>query len=214
MAARAALEVSAAAFELSLPTATLDAARPDWRICVSTTMRDTRCPTWWSAPGRRAKSSKRKVIPSIVNGTITVLTLETGLSQPIVASRWTPQPPRSSRRFRLKVQLTARRADTGHGAADLSRSRWRQPTDVAIPVGVWPWLRLTVMISGRRRYRSLGRAFMRRRLSLFPAEAVPDHHHRARRESWPDSAYHKSRGGEPGRGRSRDRERNHCSPGR
>ena len=132
--------------KLSLPAVTLDAARPaleDLRLYDDA---GKEVPYLIERPKPAAKITQTtKSFQVSVNAATTVLTLETGLPQPLDGV--TLETPASA--FLKAVQIEGS-ADGNHWHI-LARGRpiFRQPggvsqLHVAVPAGAWPWLRLTV----------------------------------------------------------------------
>jgi Protein of unknown function (DUF3999) len=132
--------------KLSLPAATLDAARPaleDLRLYDDA---GREVPYLIQRPKPAGKVIQAaKSFQVSVNASTTVLTLETGLSQPLDGV--TLETPASA--FLKAVQIEG--SADGNRWQTLVRGQpvFRQPGGVsqlhlAVPAGAWPWLRLTV----------------------------------------------------------------------
>src|SRR5208282_2119879 len=132
--------------KLSLPTATLDAARPgleDLRL-YDDAGREVPCLIERPQPaGKVIRDAKTFQVS--VNASRTVLTLETGLAQPLDAVTLDTPAAAFLKAVRIEGSADGQRWQT------LVRGQpiFRQPGGVsqlrlAVPAGTWPWLRLTV----------------------------------------------------------------------
>ncbi len=141
------LEVAAPGLvKLSLPAATLDAARPvleDLRLFDDA---GQEVPYLVERPKPVPKVVRdAKSFQVSVNAATTVLTLETGLAQPLDGI--TLESPAGS--FLKAVQIEGstdnRRWQTlAQGQPIFHQSNGASQMHLAVPAGVWPWLRLTV----------------------------------------------------------------------
>ena len=132
--------------KLSLPTATLDAARPgleDLRLYADAGLE---VPYLVERPKPSPKVVRdAKTFQVSVNAAKTVLTLETGLAQPLDGV--TLETPATS--FLKAMQIEG--STDGQHWQTLAQGQpiFRQPSGasqlrLAVPAGTWPWLRLTV----------------------------------------------------------------------
>jgi hypothetical protein len=140
-------DVSAAGLlKLSLPTATLDAARPGLEDLRLYDDAGREVPYLIERPKPAGKVIRdAKSFQVVVNASTTVLTFETGLTQPLDGV--TLDTPASAFLKAVHIEGSA----DGQGWQTLARGQpiFRQPDGasqlhLAIPVGTWPWLRLTV----------------------------------------------------------------------
>ena len=141
------LEVAAPGLvKLSLPTATLDAARPaleDLRLYDDAGQEVPYLVERPRPAGKVVQAAKSFRVS--VNAATTVLTLETGLAQPLDGITLDSPAPT----FLKAVQIEGS-TDSEHWQT-LARGQpvFRQPNGasqlrLAVPAGTWPWLRLTV----------------------------------------------------------------------
>ncbi len=131
---------------LSLPTATLDAARPGLEDLRLYDDAGVEVPYMIERPQPAGKVIRdAKSFQVSVNGTTTVLTLEGGLAQPLDRVRL--ETPAVAFIKAVRVEGSA----NGQDWQTLAQGEpiFRQPggvdqLELAVPAGTWPWLRLTV----------------------------------------------------------------------
>jgi hypothetical protein len=161
--------------KLSLPLATLDAARPaleDLRLYDDA---GREVPYLIERPRPAPKVVQdAKSFQVSVNAATTVLTLETGLAQPLDGVTL-DSPARSF----IKAVMIEGSAD-GQSWQPLARGQpiFRQPggashLHLAVPVGVWPWLRLTVDDQRSQPIPFTGARVHAAAVEPVPAEGVP-----------------------------------------
>ncbi|MGO8931468.1 MAG: DUF3999 family protein [Limisphaerales bacterium] len=161
--------------KLSLPLATLDAARPaleDLRLCDNAGLE---VPYLIERPKPVAKIVQAaKSVQVSVNAATTVLTLETGLAQPLDGV--TLETPASTFLKAVRIEGSA----DGQSWQMLARGQpiFRQPSGasqlrLAIPPGAWPWLRLTVSDQRSQPIPFTGARVHAAAVEPVPAEAVP-----------------------------------------
>jgi Protein of unknown function (DUF3999) len=132
--------------KLSLPTGTLDAARPaleDLRLYDNA---GQEVPYLVERPKPAPKVVRAaKSLQVSVNAASTVLVLETGLAQPLDGI--TLETPAGS--FLKAIQIEGSTDDQRWQTLTRGQPVFRQPSGVSqlllpVPAGVWPWVRLTV----------------------------------------------------------------------
>jgi hypothetical protein len=166
---------AAGLLKLSLPTATLNAARPglaDLRLYDDA---GREVPYLIERPKPAGKVIRdAKSFQVAVNASTTVLTLETGLAQPLDGV--TIDSPAT--RFLKAVHIEG--SADGQGWQTLARGQpiFRQldgasQLHLAIPVGKWPWLRLTVDDQRSQPIPFTGARVHAAVVEPVPAEAVP-----------------------------------------
>ena len=136
-----------------------------------------------------------------VNAATTVLTLETGLAQPLDGV--TLETPAAA--FLKAVQIEG--SADGQRWQTLARGQpiFRQPGGVsqlrlAVPAGIWPWLRLTVDDQRSQPIPFTGARVHAAAVEPVPADAVPVTIAARRRESRRNPPHPEPRRGEPGPG--------------
>jgi len=166
---------AAGLLKLSLPTATLDAARPGLEDLRLYDDAGREVPYLIERPKPAGKVVRHaKSFQVAVNGSITVLLLETGLTQPLDGV--TIDSPATSFLKAVHIEGSA----DGQGWQTLARGQpiFRQPAGVsqlhvAIPVGTWPWLRLTVDDQRSQPIPFTGARVHAAVVEPVPAEALP-----------------------------------------
>jgi hypothetical protein len=166
---------AAGLLKLSLPTATLDAARPGLEDLRLYDDAGREVPYLIEHPkpvGKVVRDAKSFQVA--VNASTTVLTLETGLAQPLDGV--TIASPATAFLKAVHIQGSA----DGQGWQTLARGQpiFRQPDGVsqlrlAIPVGTWPWLRLTVDDERSQPIPFTGARVHAAAVEPVPSEAVP-----------------------------------------
>ena len=161
--------------KLSLPPATLDAARPaleDLRLYDDAGMEVPYLIERPRPTGKIIQAAKSFQVS--VEGTLTVLTLETGLTQPLDGV--TLETP--ARAFLKAVQIEG--STDGNRWQTLARSQpiFRDPggasqLHIALPAGAWRWLRFEVFDQRSQPIPFTGARVHAAAVELVPAEAVP-----------------------------------------
>src|ERR1039457_448189 len=161
--------------KLSLPLSTLDAARPaleDLRLYDNAGME---VPYLIERPrpvGRIVQAAKSFQVT--VSGDITVLTLETGLTQPLDGV--TLETP--ARAFLKAVQIEGSTDDRNWRRLAEGQPVFREPggasqLHLALPAGAWQWLRLDVIDLRSQPIPFTGARVHAAAIEPVPAEAVP-----------------------------------------
>ena len=161
--------------KLSLPTATLEAARPGLEDLRLYDDAGREVPYLIERPKPAGKVIRdAKSFQVAVNGATTVLILETGLTQPLDGV--TIDSPATS--FLKAVHIEG--SPDGQSWQTLARGQliFRQPDGVSqlhltIPVGTWPWLRLTVDDQRSPPIPFTGARVHAAEVEPVPAEALP-----------------------------------------
>ena len=161
--------------KLSLPPATLDAARPaleDLRLYDDA---GHEVPYLIERPRPTGKITQpAKSFQASLSGTFTVLTLETGLTQPLDGV--TLETPAAA--FLKAVQISGSRTEGGwqtlaRGSRSFANRAARANCRLSVPAGVWPWLRLTVNDQRSQPIPFTGARVHAAAVEPVPAEAVP-----------------------------------------
>jgi hypothetical protein len=166
---------AAGLLKLSLPTATLDAARSGLEDLRLYDDAGREVPYLVERPEPAGKVIRdAKSFQVEVNASTTVLALETGLTQPLDGV--TMDSPASAFLKAVRIEGSA----DGQGWQTLAQGQpiFRQPDGVsqlhlAIPVGKWPWLRLTVDDQRSQPILFTGARVHAAGVEPVPAEAVP-----------------------------------------
>ena len=169
-------EVSAPGLlKLSLPLSTLDAARPaleDLRLYDNAGMEVPYLIERPRPAGRIVQAAKSFQVT--VSGDITVLTLETGLTQPLDGV--TLETP--ARAFLKAVQIEGSTDDRNWRRLAEGQPIFREPggaseLHLALPAGAWQWLRLDVIDQRSQPIPFTGVRVHAAAVEPVPAEAVP-----------------------------------------
>jgi len=170
------LDVTASGLlKLSLPPATLDAARPaleDLRLYDDA---GHEVPYLVERPRPTGKITQpAKSFKASLSGTFTVLTIETGLTQPIDGI--TLETPAAA--FLKAVQISGSRAEGGGQTLAMGQPIFRESGGasqlrLSFPPGVWPWLQLTVIDQRSPPIPFTGARVHAAAVEPAPAEAVP-----------------------------------------
>ena len=161
--------------KLSLPPATLDAARPaleDLRLYDDA---GHEVPYLVERPRPTGKITQpAKSFKASLSGTFTVLTIETGLTQPIDGI--TLETPAAA--FLKAVQISGSRTEGGGQTLAMGQPIFRESGGasqmrLSFPPGVWPWLQLTVIDQRSPPIPFTGARVHAAAVEPAPAEAVP-----------------------------------------
>jgi len=166
---------AAGLLKLSLPTATLDAARPGLEDLRLYDDAGVEVPYMVERPKPTGKVIQdAKSFQVSVNAATTVLTIETGLAQPL--DRVTLDTPAGE--FIKAVRIEG--STDGQSWQTLARGEpiFRQPggvgqLELAVPSGTWPWLRLTVDDQRSQPIPFTGARIHAATVEAAPVEAVP-----------------------------------------
>ena len=161
--------------KLSLPLATLDAARPaleDLRLYDNAGMEVPYLIERPRLAGKIVQAAKSFQVT--VSGDITVLTLETGLTQPLDGV--TLETP--ARAFLKAVQIEGSTDDRNWRRLAEGQPIFREPggaseLHLALPAGAWQWLRLDVIDQRSQPIPFTGVRVHAAAVEPVPAEAVP-----------------------------------------
>ena len=170
------LEVTASGLlKLSLPPATLDAARPDLEDLRIYDDAGHEVPYLIERPRPAGKITQTvKSFNASLSGAFTVLTVETGLDQPIDGI--TLETPATA--FLKAVQISGSRTAGAGQTLSYGQPIFREPGGASqlrltVPTGVWPWLQLTVFDQRSQPIPFTGARVHAAAVAPAPAEAVP-----------------------------------------